>query len=231
MREFPNNYFDLAIVDPPYGIGTLAYTPGKRINASGQGFIDKYEIIAAVYSSAQSSKVKKHNVEHNRLSNETTRGFGDNNENPPPEYFAELFRVSKSQIIWGGNYFILPPSRNFIVWRKTTVAESFSMAMCEYAWVSIDGNSKYIELAPQGTASDPRIHPTQKPIALYSWILNTYAKPGDKILDTHVGSASSLIACNRAGYDYIGFEIDKNYYDKAMERLEAAKAQLSIFDR
>lgn len=147
---------------------------------------------------------------------------------PAPEYFEELARVSKNQIIWGGNYFDLPPTRCFLVWRKLTISDSFSMAMCEYAWTSFNANAKVFECAPQGTNGEKRFHPTQKPIALYTWILNHYAKPGYKILDTHVGSASSLIACYRAGLEYWGFETHKGYYQKATERLETEKAQIRM---
>lgn len=145
-------------------------------------------------------------------------------------YFDELFRVSKDQIIWGGNYFneFLPSCRNFIIWRKLTISESFSMAMAEYAWTSIQGNAKIYECAPQGTARDPRFHPTQKPIKLYEWLLNKYADKGNKILDTHVGSASSLIACYKNDLDFVGFEIDEDYYSMATKRLEQEKAQIKF---
>ena len=148
---------------------------------------------------------------------------------PEQDYFDELFRVSRYQIIWGGNYFNLPPSRNFIVWRKLSISESFSMAMAEYAWTNIVGNAKVFECMPQGTANEQRFHPTQKPIKLYSWLLSKYAKPGMKILDTHVGSASSLIACHRAGLEYWGFEIDPVYYKAAKERLDREQAQVNMF--
>jgi site-specific DNA-methyltransferase (adenine-specific) len=149
---------------------------------------------------------------------------------PGKAYFDELFRVSRNQIIWGGNYFSLPPARCFIVWRKLTISENFSMAMAEYAWTSLDGNAKVFECAPQGKANEKRIHACQKPVALYTWLLQRYAKSGDKILDTHVGSASSLIACHRAGLEYWGFEIDKTYFDAAKARLDRETAQLSMFD-
>lgn len=149
---------------------------------------------------------------------------------PEQEYFDELFRISRYQIIWGGNYFNLPPSRNFIIWRKLSISENFSMAMAEYAWTNIVGNAKVFECAPQGTANEQRFHPTQKPIKLYTWLLSKYSKPGDKILDTHVGSASSLIACHRAGLKYWGFEIDPVYYAKAKERLDKETAQVNIMD-
>lgn len=149
---------------------------------------------------------------------------------PGQEYFQELFRVSRNQIIWGGNYFTLPPTRCFLVWRKLSISEDFSMAMCEYAWTSFNDNAKLFECAPQGTASERRFHPTQKPVKLYSWILSRYAKEGDRILDTHVGSASSLIACHRAGLEYTGFEIDPEYYKSATERLEIERNQINMFE-
>ena len=149
---------------------------------------------------------------------------------PKQEYFDELFRVSRNQIIWGGNYFTLPPTRCFLIWRKLTITENFSMAMCEYAWTSFFDNAKLFECSPQGTAEEKRFHPTQKPVKLYSWILSRYAKDGDKILDTHVGSASSLIACQRAGLEYTGFEIDPVYYKNASERLETEKNQINMFE-
>ena len=144
---------------------------------------------------------------------------------PGKEYFDELFRISRNQVIWGGNYFPLPPTRCFLVWRKLTISEKFSMAMAEYAWTSFNSNAKVFEHVPQGEPGQ-RFHPTQKPVALYKWILSNYAKPGDKILDTHVGSASSLIACCDLGFDYVGFEIDEEYYNKAKKRLDEEMAQI-----
>jgi site-specific DNA-methyltransferase (adenine-specific) len=145
---------------------------------------------------------------------------------PPPEYFDELARVSKNQIIWGGNYFDLPPTRCFLIWRKLTISENFSMAMAEYAWTSFNDNAKVFEHAPQ---DKERFHPTQKPVALYKWILSRYAKQGDLILDTHVGSASSLIACEELGFDYVGYEIDETYYELAKKRLDEFNAQIRMF--
>lgn len=139
-------------------------------------------------------------------------------EAPGEDYFKELFRVSRHQIIWGANYFAnMPPTRCFLVWRKLTISESFSMAMCEYAWTSFAGNAKLFECAPQGN-KEKRFHPTQKPVALYSWILKTFAKPGDRILDTHLGSGSSRIAAYRLGFDFVGCELDREYYEKQEER-------------
>lgn len=148
---------------------------------------------------------------------------------PEQEYFDELFRVSRNQIIWGGNYFCLPPTRCFLVWRKLTISESFTMAMAEYAWTSFNSNAKVFECAPQGKQGDPRFHPTQKPVALYAWIFANYAKPGDKILDTHLGSGSSRIAAWNAGLDFVGCEIDKTYFDLEEKRFEEHTRQLRIF--
>jgi len=141
---------------------------------------------------------------------------------PEPEYFSELFRISKHSIIWGGNYFDLPPSRNFIVWRKKTISENFSMAMAEYAWTNIPGNAKIFEYHPQ----DPkRFHPTQKPVALYKWLLLKYARPDYKILDTHFGSGSLAVACNELGFHLTASEIDENYFTLACKRIEQAVSE------
>lgn len=147
---------------------------------------------------------------------------------PTKEYFDEMFRVSKNQIIWGGNYFGLPPCRCFLVWRKVTISDSFSMAMCEYAWTSFFENAKVFECTPQGTAKDPRFHPTQKPLKLMNWILGKYAKPGYKIIDPYAGSASTLIACQDNNLDYIGFEINEGYYKKAAKRLQENSLQMRL---
>jgi site-specific DNA-methyltransferase (adenine-specific) len=191
MKEFPNKYFELAIVDPPYGI--------EINNNMGRRKGDK---------SSNYKKVKW------------------DCEPPSTDYFDELFRVSKNQIIWGANYFAMPPTKCFIIWRKPQISEQVSFSMCEYAWASFSSTSK--EWIGMSAESD-RIHPTQKPVKLYEWLLSNYAKQGDKILDTHVGSASSLIACHKMGFDYIGSELDKDYFKAATERLEAVKAQQSLF--
>lgn len=143
---------------------------------------------------------------------------------PGEEYFQELFRVSRNQIIWGGNYFNLPPTRGFVIWDK--ISHLPTMADCEYAWTSFDKNAKICPCHRTNILGEERIHICQKPVALYEWLLTNYAKKGDKILDTHVGSGSSLIACYRLGFDFIGFEIDEEYYKKAKERLEREKAQV-----
>ncbi len=189
MKQFPDKYFELAIVDPPYGINV------NQMNMGGRSTVKPTD--------------KKWD-----------------NKIPDKEYFDELFRVSKEQIIWGGNYFPLRPSRCFVIWDKGEMMYGRSFAECEYAWVSIDKSARIYKLNP--TQLD-RIHPTQKPIKLYKWILKNYAKEGDKILDTHVGSASSLIACYQMNFDYIGFELDKEYFEKASKRIEQEKAQISLF--
>lgn len=218
MKGFPDDYFDLAIVDPPYGDGLHAEGGG------GKGWFTKYN-----------QKVQREN-EFNRFGGRFDKYKSENEDGdkviewdiaPPKEYFDELFRISKNQIIWGGNYFELPPTRCFLIWRKLTISEQFSMAMAEYAWTSFSTNAKVFEKAPQDKS---RFHPTQKPVALYKWILANYANDGDLILDTHVGSASSLIACEEMGFKYVGFEIDENYYKQGKERLEQCKAQVSIID-
>lgn len=189
MREFPDKYFELAIVDPPYR-NSEENQPTKDMRKNG-----------------------------------TLKRFGDK---PKQDYFDELFRVSKNQIIWGANNFTLPNYKGFVIWEKLTISDTFTMSMAEIAYLSeeLGTTSKIFKYAPQGTKEDPRIHPTQKPVALYEWLLQHYAKPGDKILDTHVGSASSLIACYEMGFDYIGFELDPDYFKAATERLEAVKAQV-----
>jgi site-specific DNA-methyltransferase (adenine-specific) len=149
---------------------------------------------------------------------------------PGAEYFKELFRVSKNQIIWGANNFIenLISTDNFIFWYKRNPLESYSDG--ELAWTSFKGTARCLDLphfGAHGTDKD-RIHPTQKPVKLYDWLLSKYAKPGDKILDTHTGSASSLIACHQAGFEFIGFEIDADYHEKATARLDAARAQIQF---
>ena len=189
MKPFPDKYFDLAIVDPPYG----CEVNNDRIERTGGTWSKKY-----------GKRIKQWDIA------------------PSCEYFDELFRVSKNQIIWGGNYFRLPPTRCFLIWRKLTISESFSMAMCEYAWTSLTRNAKLFEYAPQ---DKNRFHPTQKPVALYRWLLSHYAKKGDIILDTHAGSAASLVAAWEAGLSYVGFEVDSDYFSKAQARLDTVQEQ------
>ena len=205
MKQFPDKYFDLAIVDPPYGInenGDKNHTRGKLA-------------VAKNYHSF----------------------YGEDKEPPKEDYFRELFRVSKNQIIFGANHFIsrMPyDSPCWIVWDKDNGENDF--ADCELAWTSYRTAVRRLRFRWAGMLQENmknkeiRIHPTQKPVALYKWILQNYAKPDDKILDTHVGSASSLVACRETGHKYVGFEIDREYYNMASERLKAAEQQVNIFD-
>lgn len=199
MRSLPDKAFDLAVVDPPYGGGNSDIGGG----IGSVGCLTDTRILKRT-GGAWAKKYGKKII-----------GW---DEAPGEDYFKELFRVSRYQIIWGANYFHnMPPTRCFLVWRKLTISESFSMAMCEYAWTSFSGNAKLFECAPQGS-KEKRFHPTQKPVALYSWILKNFAKPGDRILDTHLGSGSSRIAAYRLGFDFVGCELDREYYEKQEER-------------
>lgn len=188
MKEFPDRFFDLAIVDPPYGF--------DPINAPSR--IEKYG-----------------------LTEETSGSI------PDESYFKELFRVSKNQIIWGGNYFDLPPTRGFIFWHKHQPVKSYAAG--EYAWTSFDRNAKCFDYPFFGSvgAEKDRCHPHQKPIVLYRWLLENYAEEGDKILDTHVGSASSLIACMEMGFSFWGYENDLEHYNSACKRIAKAKALIA----
>ena len=148
-------------------------------------------------------------------------------ESPSEEYFEELKRVSKNQIIWGANYYEnMPPTPCWIIWDKM---QEFTGAVFEMAWTSFNTPAKAFRMSRvEAYTHQLKIHPTQKPIALYKWLLTKYAKEGDKILDTHVGSASSLIACEDMGFNYVGFEIDKDYYEAAQKRLTQLRSQLKL---
>lgn len=217
MKEFPDKYFDIAIVDPPYG-SSLPVAPAEQEESENT-------LISYISVSRSGGHLSRYKTEA------SPTDISDWDYAPPPEYFRELARVSKNQIIWGGNYFDLPPTRCFLVWRKCNIPlEGFTMAPVEYAWTSFNQNAKLFEAFSSVLAGkEKRFHPTQKPVELYEWQLGKFANPGDKILDTHVGSASSLIACHRMGHEYVGFELDKGYFDLAKERLEAVKAQMSLF--
>ena len=161
---------------------------------------------------------------------------------PPQEFFDELFRVSRNQIIWGGNYFSLPPTRCFLVWKKH-IPETFSMAMCEYAWTSFTGNAKVFEFTSLRGAHSGKFHPTEKPQELYGWIYRNYVKDGDTVFDPMMGSQASRIVAAKMGIDYVGCEIDEYYYTKGCEffdreinginpTAEGSKIiQQSLFDR
>lgn len=215
MKQFPDGYFDLAIVDPPYGIGADKFQNGAGAKDHPKGSTSK-----KLRVNSGSWKLK------NRLLNKSDCSWDA--FPPDKEYFYELFRVSKNQIIWGGNYFDLPPTRCICVWDKMQPWENFSQV--EIAWTSFDSPAQLFKYCNAGGAhNDVKIHPTQKPIKLYKWLLTKYAKDGDKILDTHVGSASSLIACHDLHFDFIGFELDETYYKAAKERMEQHFAQYTLF--
>ena len=206
MKEFPDKFFDLAIVDPPYG----GVTKGGYMSNSITG------------------GVASHPKYHLSLWD---------CDRPSKAYFDELFRVSKNQIIWGGNYYatLLFDSQCWIVWDKEK-PDGVSYADVELAWTSFDRASKIFRFMWNGMLQgdmkhkEKKIHPTQKPVALYEWLLNKFSNPGDVILDTHVGSASSLIACHNTNHKFVGFELDETYYKSAKERFEQETAQMNFYD-
>lgn len=217
MKLFPDKYFDLAIVDPPYGINANNYS-----NVSGWKGHNNQD------SSAKKARNRLNQGAGKLKDRALQRMMCEWDATPPgKDYFDELFRVSRNQIIWGGNYFDLPPTRGIIVWDKEQPWENFSQV--ELAWTSFDQPAAIFRMGNAGQAGS-KIHPTQKPVKLYQWLVGRYAQSGDSILDTHVGSASSLIAYHGAGHTYVGFEILKDYYDAANERLQQAAAQTTIFD-
>lgn len=195
MKRYPDKFFDLAIVDPPYGIGFGEFNRTNK-DASGNRFkADKYE---------------------NGSWDECT---------PDAQYFIELQRVSKHQIIWGGNYYfdVLGNSKGLICWYKHQPVSNFSD--CEYAWTSINKPAKVFDYPYYGniegrSSAKPKIHPTQKPVALYKWLLENYANPGFKIIDTHLGSGSSRIAAFKMGFDFWAWEISGTYFDQQEERFK-----------
>lgn len=226
MRQYPDNYFDLAVCDPPYGGGDYK---GAIVGRFG-GHFEKYNLSGEDEPHRGGDSDSGPEIIAERDGRGWAKKYGNEIRTwdvaPPPEYFTELARVSKNQVIWGGNYFNLPPTRCFLIWRKLTISESFTMAMCEYAWTSFNDNAKLFEYPPQDPA---RFHPTQKPVALYAWIYRLYAKPGFKILDTHLGSGSSRIAAYDAGLDFTGYEISKYYFDLQEERYNKHTAQFNLF--
>lgn len=226
MREFPDKFFDLAIVDPPYGINAPKMTMGSHSTRHKDGYpgISTADKLRKGRLNSGAGKLK------NRVLN--TMNCDWDSERPTQEYFDELFRVSKNQVVFGYNYFsdMLPPSRGIIVWDKKQPWDNFSQV--EVAWTSFDKPASIVHISNTGGAnSETKIHPTQKPIILYEWILNKLGKPGIKFLDTHVGSASSLIACHRCGInEFVGFEKDKCNYDNSKERLDVQLSQMNLYD-
>lgn len=204
MKQYPDNHFDLAVVDPPYGIG---------ISSGGSYY----------------------NLKGKRANNPHKKKDWDS-EIPSTEYWNQIFRVSKNQIVWGGNYMTeyLHPSRCWIFWDKMKYVPNYADG--ELAWTSFDLNTKKIQLQHHGFMTSDRknegvssIHPTQKPVALYDWIFKNYAKEGDKILDTHLGSGSNRIAAHKAGLDFTGFELDEEYFDASVKRFREYENQLTLF--
>ena len=202
MKNVPDKYFELAIVNPPYGINAPNMNMG-----SWRGYISTSERLRKGRLNSGGGKLKNISLQKMPIKWDY--------KTPSHRYFKELFRVSKNQIIWGGNYFKLPPSRCIVVWDKKQPWENFSQV--ELAWTSFDYPAKIVRLA---NYIPNKIHPTQKPVDLYAYLLKTFAKEGDKILDTHLGSGSSRIAAYKLGFDFYGCEIDKEYYASANERFE-----------
>jgi site-specific DNA-methyltransferase (adenine-specific) len=194
MAKYDDNYFDLAIVDPPYGIGMS----GGNVGYDGNNHFERKEWDTHI---------------------------------PPNAYFNDLNRVSKNQIVWGGNYFAcLWPTRGYIVWDKGPGFKGRTFAESELAYSSFDRNAMTFTFDPLSSGSyKGKIHPTQKPVKLYEWLLINYAKEGDKILDTHLGSGSIAIACHNYEYDLVGCEIDKEYYDQMMIRYNDHIKQQNLF--
>jgi len=193
MVQYPDKYFDLAIVDIPYGLG-------DKLTQGG----------------TWASKYKKGDADWDVL--------------PTPEYFEQLFRISKNQIIWGGNYVQLPAARGFLIWDKVALMDT--MADCEFAWTSFDRNAKMFRHVRN--TSEKRIHITQKPVKLYEWIIANYAKANDKILDTHLGSNSIGIAIDKANkldnmnLEFVGIELDTEYFNAAVNRFKISRKQQTL---
>ena len=207
MKRYPDNYFDLALVDPPYGIDFSGHDQiiGKKGNDKG-------------FSSKKLYDIKEWDKDR-----------------PTIEYFSELKRVSKNQIIWGGNYFadLLQPTKGWIYWDKKPNGENLTFSDGELAWTSFNKPLRAFSYGWIGfgmvNSGEKKIHPTQKPVALYKWLIDNYAKQGDKILDTHLGSGSIAIASHDYGFDLTACELDKEYFDKAMERINNHMAQTKLF--
>ena len=206
MRGMEDNSFDLAIVDPPYGIGISNI---KKYGSRNLGYsVQEYE-----------NKNWDKNI-------------------PSKEYFDQLFRVSENQIIFGANYFVafIPPKKGWLVWDKRIGNNNFSMHELIYTSMSITPKIISVSIEKNRVSNNlekakknARIHPTQKPVALYTWLLDRYAKEGDRILDTHLGSGSIAIACHNLGYDLVGYELDPDYYQAACNRLQEHQKQLRLF--
>ena len=231
MRSLPDNYFDLAVCDPPYGSGNdTKLGGGKRFG----GIFDRYckleqtqgrktgEVLLPSSRNGQ-GQIGSEIGSRDTSSRTGNRPWGGVLQAPtwdvaPPQlFFDELFRVSKNQIIWGGNYFSLPPTRCFLVWKKTNIAEGFSMAMCEYAWTSFKGNAKVFDYSSLRKDNSGKFHPTEKPQELYMWTYKLFVDKNQTVFDPMMGSQASRVVAYKMGIDYIGCEIDKYYFDNGCE--------------
>lgn len=209
MARYPDKHFDLAIVDPPYGISAEKMKMGDGYY--GKGRKDRL--------SQGAGKLKTRILQNGQSKWDASP--------PSAEYFAELRRVARHQIIWGGNYFPLPPTRCVVSWDKEQPWPNFSA--WEMAWTSFDMPAKLFRWNNQGTGNPGKIHPTQKPVELYTWLLRTFAQPGQRILDTHLGSGSHAIAAHYFGAHLTACEIDADYYAAAMARIKRETAQTTLF--
>lgn len=194
MRSLPDNYFSLAVCDPPYG------DAGQGFDCKGGRFGQRFDR----YKHRDGGCIRE--IEWDTA--------------PPPEFFEEVFRISRNQVVWGANHFTMPPTKCFLIWRKTNITDAHSFGMCEYAWTSFTLTPKVFEAVSLRDRDDLNFHPTAKPIALYSWIYGLFCKEGDTIFDPMMGSQSSRIAAHFAGLDYWGCELDGEYFDKGCERYD-----------
>ena len=249
LKDMPDKSIDLAVCDPPYGINvgkaSMGMGGGKapHRNRSARRAAETNNTSRSAASATQNgggariggAKPFGQSGRGTVISPKIYKAF-DDSRTPGAAYFEELRRVAKNIILWGGNYFLdhLGATECMIIWDKRRRGLNF--ADCEIAWTNIKQPCRIFEFKWNGMLQEDmknkeyRIHPTQKPVELYKWILSRYAHPGDLILDTHVGSGSSLVACREMGFKYIGFEIDPDYYEEAKKRVDAAEAQVNIFD-
>jgi len=198
MKAMQDKQFDLAIVDPPYGIDLANMNMGA----------------------GKSKKASK-------IENRKWKPKDWDKNTPTKEYFDELFRVSKNQIVWGGNYFELPPCYGYVIWDKE-IPEGLSFSDCEMAWHSFKKAARMFRYSAY-LDKKSKLHPTQKPVKLYKWLLDKYAEKGQNVLDTHLGSGSIAVACWDMGFDLNAYEIDKEYYDKALKRFEQHSKQMQLW--
>lgn len=224
MRGLPDKAFDLAIVDPPYGINAPSMSMGNSPNRKDGWHREESTAVKSRKYRLNSGSGKLKNREMNTMKCDWDR------QAPGPEYFSELMRVSENQIIWGGNYFDLPPTRCIVCWDKIQPWDNFSQ--WEMAWTSFDKPAAMFRHSNTGGANrELKIHPTQKPVRLYLWLLEKFATTDLfdlKVLDTHSGSASSAIAAHTLGCDYVGCEIDADYHQMSIERFAAETRQMDM---